>query len=408
MLISGGCGAVQRPEMLIQSQWYDMKNMNRYLRRIKTMKKLQNPWECGRLARIFQEDAGETPACPGKTGGFAITSTLNFCLRVAVTVCFFAVFLPAQSGGIAAKDAKTGEAIDAAIKAIGGADKIGGIKSLIIKGTKVMGPLVFEVEMRMLLPDSIVQIEQFPQRTVYTGISRGKLIPPPAALGSWIKVSTGAPVDESEKTPHEFMFIDYEYQGTISSEQANKLQSSTVIKLGESAKLSIEVEADSITKNSKTIKMTRDEMDKFQENLNNHDINNKKDEWSFFLIGAFMKAGPESFTVLSGSKPGVFDLFKKGAAAGEMEFDAKTGLPSVIRYKRIKYGDVITSFTPGGSLKNGASIDVMIQFRDHFHVGGIMFPRVITTTTGKTVEELWIDEALINPVLRLEDIELLK
>ena len=30
------------------------------------MRKLQNSWVRGRLARIFQEDAGETPAYPAK------------------------------------------------------------------------------------------------------------------------------------------------------------------------------------------------------------------------------------------------------------------------------------------------------------------------------------------------------
>ena len=57
-------------------------------------------------------------------------------LRVAVAIFLYAVLLSAQSGGITTKDPKAKEAMDAALKALGGMDKIGGIKSLVIKGTE--------------------------------------------------------------------------------------------------------------------------------------------------------------------------------------------------------------------------------------------------------------------------------
>jgi len=62
-----------------------------------------------------------------------VTKKFLFCLHMAA-VCFCTVFLMAQSGGIVTKDQNAKEAVDTALKALGGADKIDGIKSLVIKG----------------------------------------------------------------------------------------------------------------------------------------------------------------------------------------------------------------------------------------------------------------------------------
>jgi len=59
---------------------------------------------------------------------------VSFLLRAAVVACLCTAFLTAQSGGITTKDPKAKETLDAALQAFGGADKIGDIKSLIIKG----------------------------------------------------------------------------------------------------------------------------------------------------------------------------------------------------------------------------------------------------------------------------------
>ena len=98
---------------------------------------------------------------------------LYYYLNVVTAICLCAVLLMAQSSGITTKDQKAKEAVDAAIKAIGGADKIDSIKSLIIKGTytnipdegrvsplgiplKPTPPAQFEI--RILMPDSYIYI----------------------------------------------------------------------------------------------------------------------------------------------------------------------------------------------------------------------------------------------------------
>ena len=132
-----------------------------------------------------------------------------FCLRVAAALCLFTVFLIAQSGGITTKDQKAKETIDAAFKALGGADKVGGIKSLVLKGTETTAPNgeiliggipigvspAREFEIRILLPDSFIRIYRSP--TTYSGVSRGTLIPPMNFNDeSLINYSTNNRVDE--------------------------------------------------------------------------------------------------------------------------------------------------------------------------------------------------------------------
>ena len=70
--------------------------------------------------------------------------------------------LSEQAGGVAAKGRKAKEALDAALEELGGADKIGGINSLVLKGiqTTLMNSneiSKYEFEIRILLPDSFVR-----------------------------------------------------------------------------------------------------------------------------------------------------------------------------------------------------------------------------------------------------------
>jgi hypothetical protein len=110
--------------------------------------------------------------------------------------------------------------------------------------------------------------------------------------------------------------------------------------------------------------------------------------WSRFLIGMFVKAGSAPTTFSSRSTPGVFNM--EGIASGEIEFDLKTGYPSVIKYSNIGIMD-------GGNNE--------MRFGDRFSVNGIMFPRVIVETTGTSKKERRIAEVQINPKLSLKDFE---
>jgi len=326
---------------------------------------------------------------------------------VVAAICICVALLSAQSGGITAKDPKAKEMMDAALKALGGADKIGGIKSLVIKGTRVYIPIEGTVsptgdprktsdpagfEIRILLPDSILQIDhprgdgvmqgQGISFTNYRGISGGTLIPQIQALGMPTvmpggKVVMDDPIKKSKQQPTVF--------------------------------------------------------DKYNESVINHTTNNRKDEWARFLTGTLMKAGADPLTLSTGPKPGIFTLTKKDGDLGEIEFDPKTGYPSVIRYKNVDPFTAATADLPsgakppvlvggfasgagsggssGGAFPSGgqgtgqADYGVM-RFQDHFSVNGIMFPKIITKPMlGDTTEELCIEEVLINPGLTLKDFE---
>jgi len=84
-------------------------------------------------------------------------------------------------GGITTEDQKAKDAVDTALKALGGADIISDIKSLIIKRTSLISPDSIMSEYRILLPDNFIEVlqgsvirNQFPEGITYTGISQGK------------------------------------------------------------------------------------------------------------------------------------------------------------------------------------------------------------------------------------------
>ena len=251
----------------------------------------------------------------------------SLCLRVVAALCLCAVFLPAQTGGLTTRDQKAKEAMDAALKALGGADKIGDIKSLIIKGTyQIKGANlpnrggIDKHEIRILLPDNIINITEYPDATWYHGVSQGKIfayLPP------------DAPISRAE---HE------------RSLQVNNFWPAI-----------------------------RD--------------------WTLFLCGLLMKSGPAPLTI-SSDVPGVFNLTLNTGQSmfdihpGQIEFDAKTGYPSVIRY----------TDNLGGISE--------LRFSDRFAVDGIMFPRVIGQYDSRGFYyERRIEEVQINPKLSLKDFE---
>jgi len=320
------------------------------------------------------------------------TGRLSFYLRVCAAmaaVCVCAALLSAQSGGITTKDAKAKEAMDAAIKSIGGAGKIGEIKSLVIKGTwsrlpneeyiKSSGavrlpPYTNQMEIRILLPGNFVMIRDLMNGAGYRGFSQGELIPIPSPLPEF-----GAMAKKSDGRG------GLEYVGTP-------------------------LDVTAVSRKALTA-------------LNDYNANNMVGEWSRFLLGMLMKADLAPLTISSGSTSGVFTLTKKDGALGEIEFDSKTGYPVVVRYKKQKppsewadwhygrmallrayfgepdtIGDLNSEQDPGSG---------EIRFQDRFSVDGIMFPRVITTTESdnEAITELRIEEVSINPKLSLKDFE---
>jgi len=266
-----------------------------------------------------------------------VKSVFSLCLHVIIVLLLCTAFLTAQSGGITAKDQKAKEAVDAALKALGGADKIGDIKSLIFKGRQSLLSNENPIEIMMLLPDSVVQI-------VFPGGSIG--------LTSWQGVSKGTLLPEPENIPN-----------------------MTVFKTRE--------EYDKIIAESKIL--TKEQMAR-----RNARVNELGDEWSYFLIGLLMKNGPTPLTISSGSKPGVFALTKNDGEEGEIEFDTKTGYPSVVRYRIPKH----TQYEE-------------IKFQNRFSVNGIMFPRQILVSSPEMLKNTLrdVEEIQINPELSLQDFE---
>jgi len=253
-----------------------------------------------------------------------ITGMFYLCLRLTAATCLCAVYLTAQTGGITTKDQKAKEAMDAALKALGGADKIGDIKSLIIKGTyqnNLRGTNYNKHEIRILLPDNFIQITEYPDDTTFHGVSQGKFF---TALPSEL------PMPKAE--------VERQMQST-----------------------------------------------NFWPTIRDS---------AFFLCGTLMKSGFAQLAISSDLKPGVFSLTLNTGQSrfdihpGQIEFDAKTGYPSVIRYTD-DYGGISE-----------------LRFRDHFSVNGIMFPRVIERINSRGSQfERRIEEVQINPKLSLKDFE---
>lgn len=271
-----------------------------------------------------------------------IVDCFSLCLVVVVIVCICAEILTAQNNGITTKDQKAKEALDATRKALGGADKIDGIKSLIIKGSETILSNTYDFEILMMFPDSFIQVNYINPRTRSTsyGIFQGEMLP------KW----PFAPAAKFKPLPDgKVMLPDGEI---ISSEPSDKYI----------ATVSAEAER-------------------------------RKNRWAHFLIGLIAKADPAPLTLSSGSTAGVFNITNKDGVTGVIEFDAKTGYPTIVRYKN----------------SPGQANDVM-KFEDRFSVNGIMFPRSITVTSPEMINntDRRIKEVLINSDLSLKDFEQFK
>jgi len=306
-----------------------------------------------------------------------VTGVLLFFLRGIAVMCLCAALLSAQTGGITAKDPDAKKAMDAAHKALGGADKIGGIESFVIKGTQSLtraagyvSPISGtspkpstsnNIEIRILLPDSFLNIIGVTQ--IYQGVSQGKLIP------SLPVVSTAI----------------------VTGPDGKDLSVSPEIAAARARDMAV---------------------------VDNHRTTERMDEWARFLLGTLMKAGSTQLTISSGSKPNLLTLTKTdGAALGEMEFDSKTGYPSVIRYRKadapqlergVLVGGIGGDMRGGGLFGGLGTVNDEIWFQDRFSVNGIMFPRIITTIDAESmvIFELRIEEVQINPKLSLKDFEM--
>ena len=290
------------------------------------------------------------------------------------------------ASGIATEDAKAAAAVNSALKALGGADKIGGIDSIVIKGKMIRAifssstnsptpgvmmktdTFTYDTEIRILLPDNFIQINTYPagnrgpfnmfppsevSTTAYEGVSQGMSLAPPQPIGS---------INGVAQWPDE-------------AAQAKRQADEAI---------------------------------------------NQINEWSRFLIGMFAKSGPAPLTLSAGSTPNVFAIGKTGEDFGEIEFDSKTGYPSVVRFNTPGPPNTSSAMTSSVDPETGKTLysfdsrnmsppDMVvadIQFKDRFSVDGIMFPRVVRwQIPGRRDMELWIQEVQINPNLSLEDFE---
>ena len=294
---------------------------------------------------------------------------LSFC--IAVTIFASTVLMVAQSNGINTKDQKAKEVVDASFRAIGGADKIGDIRSLVIKGTSNRltsknTTLSQRFETRILLPGSFVEITWLSDSgtRIYRGVSQGILIPPPP--------SAKPPGWDVYRTP------DGELVEFTPGQLENLANNAVIAK--------------------------------------NYDINTRLDWWTCFLIGTLMKTGPAPLTITSDSTHGVFTLAKNNDTLGEIEFDSKSGYPSVVRYKRPEHPnmpppEILSELIDGGypTYSEMRASDITMRFLDRFSFNDIMFPKVITidvSTNERYVTELRIEEVQINPKLSLKDFEI--
>jgi hypothetical protein len=273
-----------------------------------------------------------------------VNETSRVFLLAATAACLCAVFLTAQSGGIITKDSKAKEVVDAALKALGGADKIGGAKSFIVKGKGTnavfssmnQGPMAKtgsttnEFEIRILLPDNMFQFEKaaplppLPERTTYRVVSGGESM----------------------------NFLNFPAIPGMPPAKPAASKDQNV-------------------------------------------VNRQLQEMARLLVGTLMKSGPMPLTVSSGSSPDRFTVTTPGGELCEMEFDARGKYPSILRYK------VVDSISK-------EERDEMMQFQGWASVDGIMFPRVITTKGETMDREMRIENVQINPKLSLKDFEVPK
>jgi len=139
-------------------------------------------------------------------------------------------------------------------------------------------------------------------------------------------------------------------------------------------------------------------------------INDNIDDWLRFLIGTLMKADPVPLTLSSGRSSRLtitkMDERNKDVNVGEVEFDSKTGYPSVVRHTRIVKDTIEMSTT--GEVFTVATYPVTyeMRFRNRTSVNGIMFPGIITLASQRIDIDMRIEEVQINPNLSIKDFEI--
>jgi len=296
---------------------------------------------------------------------------------MSITLLTSPQILLSQPDGVIATDLKAEEAVAAARTALGGVDKIDGIESLVIKGkviraifsssTQSKNPGVmmktdtfaYDTEIRILLPDNFLQIDIRPAR------DRGLLndfIPSTKSTTAYSGISQGKLLGPPSVQVFGSGGVVQPDAETLARRQAN-------------------------------------------------DVRNQTDEWSRFMIGILAKSGPVQLTLLPSATPGVFNVEKQDEVLGEVEFDSKTGYPSLVRWKTpgpppLNISGNLETFLAEWSNDPENMVDGEIRFRDHFSVDGVMFPRVVQwLIPGRRDMELWIEEVQINPNLSLEDFQ---
>ena len=254
--------------------------------------------------------------------------------------------MTAASDGITTKDKNAKEAVDKAIKALGGKEKIDGIKSLVIKATvlsnssKYLDSLAItdhsaelrqrvesqeetpkDMEIRVLFPDNFIRINRYPEKKTligFEGFSNGKAIRrlPPQ-------------VDENSTRADEMRVARYPTH---------------------------------LKQHARTV------------------------------IGMIMKSGFTPATISSGAKPGVFEM---SIQTGQKYYDI---IPDEIEFDADGYPSVIKYISDSGNATEE-------RYSERFSVDGIMFPRVITNN-GLVSSVIRIEEVRINPKLSLKDFEI--
>ena len=283
-----------------------------------------------------------------QSNGVKRTGMFHLCLRsvLAVTIiCLCAVFLQAQSNGITTKDAKAKEAVDAALKVIGGADKIDGIKSLLLSGTGTGASEPLEFDIRWLSPDNYFRFEKTFETTPYIHTT-----------------SRYYSVSNRELTTMSFA----DPAGTMNTAPMPRVSK----------------EPDAVNGNLGFI--------------------------ARLLIGTLMKVGPMPLTISSSSIPDRFVITTPVGELCEIEFDAQSKYPSSLRYKQWLVTSFTPGGPWVPPTPNYEELETVMRFSEWMAVDGIMFPRVVTYKADTVDKVLRIEKIQINPNLTAKDFEIPK
>ena len=284
-----------------------------------------------------------------QSNGVKRTGRFHLCLRSVLAmaaICFCTVFLQAQSNGITTKDTKAKEAVDAAHKALGGADKIDGVKSLLLSGTGAISATVpIEFDIRWLSPDNYFRLEKAFETTPYIH-------------------TTSRYYSVSNRELTTMMFSDP--AGTMNTAPTPRVSK----------------EPDLLNANLGFI--------------------------ARLLIGTLMKAGPMPLTISSSSIPDRFVITTPVGVLCEIEFDAQSKYPSSLRYKQWVVASITPGGPWVPPTPNYEEQETVMRFSEWMAVDGIMIPRVVTYKADTVDRVMRIEKIQINPNLTSKDFEIPK